>query len=50
MGPYLFVQEYLFCLSHREPHWIMSVDNVGLKVCIFEDLELHGHSNIFSLV
>ena len=29
-----FLLKHLFCLSHRKTHWIMSVDNVGLKICI----------------
>jgi len=34
MGPCLFLLEHLFCLSHRKTYWIMSVDNVGLKICL----------------
>ena len=34
MGPCRFLLEHLFCLSHRETRWIMSVDNVGLKICL----------------
>ena len=25
---------YIFCLSHRKTCWIMSMDNVGLKICL----------------
>jgi hypothetical protein len=34
MGPCLFKPKHLFCLSHRNTHWIMSVDNVGLQLCL----------------
>ena len=34
MGPWLFLLEHLFCLSHRKICWIMSMDNVGLKICL----------------
>ena len=45
MGPCLFLLEHLLCLSHRKTRWTMSVDNVGVKICIFGDFKLHGHSN-----
>jgi hypothetical protein len=38
---------HLFCLSHRKICWIMLVDNVGLKICLLRDLELHGHFDVF---
>ena len=34
MGPFLFLLERLFCLSHRKTRWTMSLDNVGLKICL----------------
>ena len=34
MGPCLLLLEDLFCLSHRKTRWIMSMDNVGLKICL----------------
>ena len=34
MGPYLFLLEYLLYLSHRKTRWTMSVNNVGLKICL----------------
>ena len=46
-GPCLFLLEHLFCLSHRKTCWTMSMDNVGLKICLFGDLELHGHLSFF---
>jgi hypothetical protein len=33
-GPTFFLLEHLFCLSHRNSRWTMSVDNVGLKICL----------------
>ena len=45
-----FLLEHLFCVSHCKIHWTMSVDNLGLNEYILGTLELHGHSNIFSLV
>ena len=29
-----FLLEHLFCLSHRKTRWIMSIANVGLKICL----------------
>ena len=34
MGHCLFLLEHLFCLSHHKTCWTMSVDNVGLKICL----------------
>ena len=34
MGPCLFLPEHLFYLSHRKTYWTMSMDNVGLKICL----------------
>jgi hypothetical protein len=47
MGSCFLLRDRLFCLSHCKPRWTMSVDSVGLKICLFGDLELHGHSDIF---
>ena len=33
-GPYLLLPEHLFCLSHHKTCWTMSMDNVGLKMCL----------------
>ena len=51
-GPFLFKKKlkHLFCLSHHNTCWTMSMDNVGLKICLLGVLELHDHSDIFSLV
>jgi hypothetical protein len=38
MGPYLFLLEHHFCLSHRKTCWTMSVDNVGLQICLLGTL------------
>ena len=35
-----FLPEHFFCLSHCKTHWIMSVDNVGFKICLL------GTSNV----
>ena len=32
VGPCFFLLEHLFCLSHCKTRWIVSVDDVGLKV------------------
>jgi hypothetical protein len=34
MDPCLFLLDHLFCLSHRKTHWTMSVDYVGLQICL----------------
>ena len=34
MGPCFFLLDHLFCLSHRKTRWTMSVDFVGLKICL----------------
>ena len=34
MGPYLFLPDPLFCLSHRKTRWAMSMDYLGLKICV----------------
>ena len=34
MGPRLFLQERIFCLSHGKTCWTLYVDNVGLKICL----------------
>ena len=47
MVPWLLQQEDLFCLSHCETRWIMTVDNVGIKNKPFGDLKLYGQSYIF---
>ena len=33
-----FLPKHLFCVSHRETCWTMSVDNVGLNICLSEIL------------
>ena len=33
-GPCLFLPNHLFCLFHCKAHWTMSVDNVGLQICL----------------
>ena len=33
-APAFFLLEHLFCLSHRKTRWTMSLDNVGLKICL----------------
>ena len=51
MGPCLFLLEHLFCLSHPKTRWTMLVDNIDLKkICLFMELELHGHFDDFLLV
>jgi hypothetical protein len=39
--------EHLFCLSHLKTCWTMSVNHVGLKLCLFKNLNLHGRFDIF---
>ena len=34
IGPYLILPNHLFCLSHHKTHWAMSVNSVGLKICL----------------
>jgi hypothetical protein len=34
MGLCLFLLDHLFCLSHCKTRWTMSVDYVGLKICL----------------
>ena len=34
MDPYHFLLEHLFCLCHRKTYWTMSMDNVGLTICL----------------
>jgi hypothetical protein len=36
MGPCLFLPEHLICLYHHKTHRTMSVDNVGLTICLLE--------------
>ena len=31
---FLLLLEHLFCLSHRKACWTMSMDNVGLEICL----------------
>ena len=38
MGPCLFLLEHLFCLSHRKIRWTMSVNNLGLEICLLGTL------------
>jgi hypothetical protein len=38
MGQFLFLLGHLFCLSHRKTRWTMSVDYVGLKICLLGTL------------
>ena len=33
-----FLIKHLFCFSHRKTRWTMSVDNVGLKICLLGTL------------
>jgi hypothetical protein len=39
MGPCLFLIEHFFCLFHHKTRWTMSVDNVGLKICMLGTLD-----------
>ena len=50
MGPCHFLPYHLSCLSHRKTRWTMSMLLIMPKNMSFEDLDLHGHSAIFSLV
>ena len=34
LSPGLFLLEHLSCLSHCKTCWTMSLDNVGLKICL----------------
>ena len=47
MGPCLFLQEHLFCLSRRKTPWTMSVDNVGLKICLLGTSNFMAHRHFF---
>jgi hypothetical protein len=50
MGPFIFLLEHLFYLSHRKPRWTMSVDNVGLKIWLLGILNSMVTLTFFSLV
>ena len=49
-APAFFYQSTSFAPPHRKTHWTMSVNNVGLKICLLGCLKLHGHPNMFSLI
>ena len=51
MDPCLFLPDHhLSCLTHHKTCWTMPMNNVDLKTYLLEDLELHGHYDIFSEV
>ena len=35
MGPYYFLPQHLFCLSHCKTHWTMLMDDLGLVICLW---------------
>ena len=49
MGPSLLLPDHHFCLSHRKIHWIMSVDNVSLELCLLRTLNSMITLTIFFL-
>jgi hypothetical protein len=48
MGPCLFLQEHLFCLSHRKNPLDHVSGQSRPQHLSCGDLEVHGHSNMFS--
>lgn len=34
MNPCFFLLEHFICVSHYKIHWTISVDNVGLRMCL----------------
>ena len=35
---FFFQPEHLYCLSHRQTHWTIWMNNVGLQICLLETL------------
>ena len=50
MDPCTFLLEHLFYLSHRKTRWTMSINNVGLKICLLRTSNSMVTLTFFSLV
>ena len=49
MDPCTFLLEHLFYLSHRKTRWTMSINNVGLKICLLRTSNSMVTLTFFSL-